>query len=220
MMSWKSTQSCTKRSGFNRHQGCTVRRKVRIRYLLLCVDNTVRSNHFDETHLHLMPPFTWFLPVSGMNMNRMNMSHQVEFILPASWNVSTQLNLQQVQERDGGRLHSFVAEHRDALLDGIAECNENEIHEFTVGGRQHSLHYWDAGGHAPNEVMLQRFISDMKSIIAEHHALFGPLEEPYHTILHLTDGGRGGLEHTNSHKPRWCLVLRFIQVMLKSTEIL
>ena len=32
------------------------RETVRIRYLLLCVDNTVRSNHFDDTHLHLMPP--------------------------------------------------------------------------------------------------------------------------------------------------------------------
>ena len=81
------------------------------------------------------------------------------------------------------------------------------------------MHYWDAGGHAPNQVMLQRFIEDMKRIIAEHHAVFGPLEEPYHTILHLTDGGRGGLEHTNSQTsmvPR----TRFIQVMLKSTEIL
>ena len=64
---------------------------VRIRYLLLCVDNTVRSNHFDETHLHLMPPFTWFLPVSGIAMHRMNMPHQVEFMLPSAWNVSTQL---------------------------------------------------------------------------------------------------------------------------------
>ena len=172
--------------------------RVRIRYLLLCVDNTVRSNHFDETHLHLMPPFTWFLPVSGIAMNRMNMPHQVEFILPSAWNVSTQLALQDVQKSDDGRLHVFIAEHRDALLDGIAECNENEIHQFTVDGRHHSLHYWDAGGHAPNQVMLQRFIEDMKRIIAEHHAVFGPLEEPYHTILHLTDGGRGGLEHTNS----------------------
>ena len=27
--------------------------KVSIRYKLLCVENTVRSNHLDETHLHL-----------------------------------------------------------------------------------------------------------------------------------------------------------------------
>ena len=171
---------------------------VRISYNLLCVDNTVRSNHFDETHLHLMPPFTWFLPTSGIDSHRMDQRHRIEFTLPPTWNVSTQLNLESTDKKDGHQVHVFSAEHRDALLDGIAECNSNEIHRFKVGNRQHALHYWDAGGHAPNEIMLQRFIQDMKNIIAEHHALFGPLNESYHTILHLTDGGRGGLEHTNS----------------------
>ena len=171
---------------------------VRISYNLLCVDNTVRSNHFDETHLHLMPPFTWFLPTSGIDSHRMDQRHRIEFTLPPTWNVSTQLNLESMDKKDGHQVHVFSAEHRDALLDGIAECNSNEIHRFKVGNRQHALHYWDAGGHAPNEIMLQRFIQDMKNIIAEHHALFGPLNESYHTILHLTDGGRGGLEHTNS----------------------
>ena len=171
---------------------------VRISYNLLCVDNTVRSNHFDETHLHLMPPFTRFLPTSGIDSHRMDQRHRIEFTLPPTWNVSTQLNLESMDKKDGHQVHVFSAEHRDALLDGIAECNSNEIHRFKVGNRQHALHYWDAGGHAPNEIMLQRFIQDMKNIIAEHHALFGPLKESYHTILHLTDGGRGGLEHTNS----------------------
>jgi len=46
--------------------------------------------------------------------------------------------------------------------------------------------------------MLERFIHDMKSIVQEHHALFGIIDEEYHTILHLTGGPRGGLEHTNS----------------------
>jgi len=171
---------------------------VRITYNLLCVDNTVRSNHFDETHLHLMPPFTWFLPTSGIDGNRMDENHRIEFLLPPTWNVSTQLNLETTKQTKSGLLHVFSAEHRDALLDGIAECNSNEIHRFKVGNRDHSLHYWDAGGHVPNDIMLQRFLNDMKNIIAEHHALFGPLSDSYHTILHLTDGARGGLEHTNS----------------------
>ncbi len=172
--------------------------KVRISYKLLCVDNTVRSNHYDETHLHLMPPFTWFLPTSGIDSSRMDLPHKVEFLLPEAWNVSTQMDQVHSQKKGSLKLHTFSVEHRDALLDGIAECNSNEIHKFVVGGRNHSLHYWDAGGNVPNEVMLNRFINDMKNIISEHHALFGPLKEPYHTILHLTDGGRGGLEHTNS----------------------
>ena len=172
--------------------------KVRICYKLLCVENTVRSNHLDGSHLHMMPPFTWFLPTSGIEASRMDSTHTVEFILPSNWNVSTQLKYQKTTSHGSSKRHSFTAEHRDALLDGIAECNANEIHRFNVGGRDHSLHYWDAGGNTPNQIMLERFIQDMKNIISEHHALFGPLDEPYHTILHLTDGGRGGLEHTNS----------------------
>ena len=171
---------------------------VRISYKLLCVENTVRSNHLDETHLHLMPPFTWFLPTSGIDPKRMNMPHRIEFLLPSAWNVSTQMQLESCEKKGTAQRHTFSAQHRDALLDGIAECNANEIHNFTVGDRKHTLHYWDAGGHVPNEIMMTRFIQDMKNIIAEHHAIFGPLSEPYSTILHLTDGGRGGLEHTNS----------------------
>ena len=172
--------------------------KVCISYKLLCVDNTVRSNHLDDTHLHLMPPFTWFLPTDGIDSKRMDMQHRIQFLLPSTWNVSTQMNLEHREKKEASQLHTFLVDHRDALLDGIAECNANRIHKFTVDGRDHSLHYWDSGGHIPNEVMLTRFLEDMKNIIAEHHALFGQLNEPYHTILHLTDGGRGGLEHTNS----------------------
>ena len=86
-------------------------------------------------------------------MNRMNLAHQVEFLLPSAWNVSTQLALQDVQKRKIVDC-TYLLQNIDALLDGIAECNENEIHQFTVDGRHHSLHYWDAGGHAPNQVML------------------------------------------------------------------
>ena len=59
--------------------------------------------------------------------------------------------------------------------DGIAECNANRIHKFTVDGRDHSLHYWDSK-YIPNEVMLARFLQDMKNIIAEHHFFFRAIE--------------------------------------------
>ena len=101
--------------------------KVCISYKLLCVDNTVRSNHFDDTHLHLMPPFTWFLPTSGIDSSRMDMVHRIEFSLPPTWNVSTQMRLENSEKKGTAQLHRFTAEHRDALLDGIAECNANKI---------------------------------------------------------------------------------------------
>ena len=171
---------------------------VTVEYQLLAVDLSVRSNHFDESHLHMMPPFTWFLPTSGIEGGRMDHQHSIQFKLPKSWTVTSQLEKIGLEENKDMNIHSYSAKDRDDLLDGIAECNSNSVIETTIDGIRHTLDIWDAGGKEPHPIMLERFIHDMKSIVQEHHALFGIIDEDYHTILHLTDGPRGGLEHTNS----------------------
>ena len=171
---------------------------VTVEYRLLAVDLSVRNNHFDESHLHMMPPFTWFLPTSGIESERMNFKHSIEFKLPKSWTVTTQLKKTDLIENNSMNIHTYSANNRDDLLDGIAECNSNSLIETTIDGIRHTLDIWDAGGKEPHPVMLERFIHDMKRIVKEHHALFGIIEEDYHTILHLTGGPRGGLEHMNS----------------------
>ncbi len=171
---------------------------VTVEYRLLAVDLSVRNNHFDESHLHMMPPFTWFLPTSGIESERMNFKHSIEFKLPKSWTVTTQLKKTELIEDNDMNIHTYSAKNRDDLLDGIAECNSNSLIETTIDGIRHTLDIWDAGGKEPHPVMLERFIHDMKRIVQEHHALFGIIEEDYHTILHLTGGPRGGLEHMNS----------------------
>ena len=171
---------------------------VTVEYRLLAVDLSVRNNHFDESHLHMMPPFTWFLPTSGIESERMNCKHSIEFKLPKSWTVTTQLKKTDLIENNSMNIHTYSANNRDDLLDGIAECNSNSLIETTIDGIRHTLDIWDAGGKEPHPVMLERFIHDMKRIVKEHHALFGIIEEDYHTILHLTGGPRGGLEHMNS----------------------
>ena len=50
-------------------------RKVVLKYRLLATDLSVRSNHLDATHLHMMPPFTWFMPTDGIEIQRMNQQH-------------------------------------------------------------------------------------------------------------------------------------------------
>lgn len=171
---------------------------VTVEYQLLAVDLSVRSNHFDESHLHMMPPFTWFLPTSGIEGGRMDHQHSIQFKLPKSWTVTSQLEKIGLEENKDMNIHSYSARDRDDLLDGIAECNSNSVIETTIDGIRHTLDIWDAGGKEPHPIMLERFIHDMKSIVQEHHALFGIIDEDYHTILHLTGGPRGGLEHTNS----------------------
>jgi len=175
-------------------------KKIRIEYNLLAAMLSVRSTHLDDSHLHLMPPFTWFLPTSGIDINRMDLRHRVSLTSPQGWTAATQLP---------GKDLEFSADGRDELLDGIIELNDNETHTWKVDGKTHHLRLWDQGGIPTPKGGVQRFIEKATLIIKEHHATFGiPDWDDYVTILHLTESNRGGLEHLRSQTsmmPRACL---------------
>jgi len=194
--------------------GITVRmkkstKKVKINYGLLANELTVRSNHLDATHLHLMPPFTWFWPERGIEPARLHQTHSVELTAPSSWTPATQLQGEKSKTNKESKLWTYLADGRDFLLDSIIEVNENPAIIYVVDGREHRLKWWDSGGHEPDKKRLASFVEDTERIIKEHHALFGvPPWPAYTTVLHLTDTGRGGLEHMNSQTsmmPRSCL---------------
>ena len=181
-----------------------------IHYTLLAKEMSVRSNHLDATHLHLMPPFTWFWPERGIDMERMQMTHHVELTAPSDWTPATQLQLHESKEHGKhAKRWVFSTTGRDMLLDSIMEVNPNPPITHDIAGRIHHFKWWDSGGHEPNAQRLQDFVKDMERIASEHHALFGVPDWPdYTTVLHLTDSGRGGLEHMNSQTsmmPRSCL---------------
>ena len=183
---------------------------VRIDYTLFAKELSVRSNHLDTTHLHLMPPFTWFWPERGIENERLGLSHRVELSAPPSWTPATQLHLESSEDTEASRKRwHFSTEGRDMMLDSIIEVNPNPIITYSISGRVHHLKWWDSGGHQPDEGRLQAFVDDTQRIAEEHHALFGVPNWPeYTTVLHLTDTGRGGLEHMNSQTsmmPRTCL---------------
>jgi predicted metalloprotease with PDZ domain len=183
--------------------------EVSISYTLLAKELSVRSNHLDTTHLHLMPPFTWFWPERGIDPERLSLLHSVELLAPDSWTPATQLTLVNQSKVEENGQWSFTALGRDFLLDSIMEVNPNKAITHDIDGRMHHFKWWDSGGHQPNADRLQAFIDDMEKIAREHHALFGVPDWPdYTTVLHLTDTGRGGLEHMNSQTsmmPRNCL---------------
>ena len=110
---------------------------------------------------------------------------------------------------DASKQWHFSTEGRDLVLDSIIEVNPNPTITHNISGRPHHLKWWDSGGHQPDSTRLQAFIDDMERIAKEHYALFGVPDWPdYTTVLHLTDTGRGGLEHMNSQTsmmPRSCL---------------
>ena len=89
------------------------------------------------------------------------------------------------------------------------ESNANPMISFDVMGTTQYLKLWDSGGMPIPKKGLDRFIEAMKLVIEEHFALFGiPDWKDYWTVLHLTESGRGGLEHLRSQTsmmPRKCL---------------
>tara|TARA_B100000900_G_C20595182_1_gene723128 strand:+ start:1609 stop:3432 length:1824 start_codon:yes stop_codon:yes gene_type:complete len=187
-----------------------------INYKILGIELSVRSTHIDNSHLHMMPPFTFLLPTSGIDQSRMDMNHRIDLYCPTEWIPATQLQLE-FDDLDANSLigktanmFSFSAPDRDRLLDGIIEVNSNKNINFKVDGRNHVLKLWDSGNFHPDQKMVDRFIEDMKKIVKEYHALFGvPDWGEYVTILQLTEKSRGGLEHLNSQTsmlPRVCLI--------------
>ena len=80
---------------------------------------------------------------------------------------------------------------------------------FEIDGCMQYLKLWDSGGLEIPKKGIERLIEAMKLVIEEHFALFGiPEWKDYWTVLHLTDSGRGGLEHLRSQTsmmPRRCL---------------
>ncbi len=189
---------------------------VMLTYQLLAVNLSVRANHLDTTHLHMMPPFTWFMPTEGIDSSRMNMEHIVELHSPKGWTPATQYTSSGSRSGKGeltsnqGTTHCFTSPNRDEFLDAIIECNPNPMDSWVVDGRTHHLKLWDSGGHEVDAGMLERFKEDMDKVVKEHHALFGiPAWDNYVTVIHLTENMRGGLEHLNSQTsmlPRQCLI--------------
>lgn len=189
---------------------------VAIHYRLLADDLSVRANHLDLSHLHMMPPFTWFLPTQGIDSERLNQSHTIEVHAPKTWVPATQYTFENNTNAKGtltgnqGKTHVFSVPNRDELLDGIIEINPNPIQSWVVDGRTHHLKLWDSGSHPVDEGMLARFKEDMDKVVKEHHALFGvPPWDNYVTVIQLTEKARGGLEHLNSQTsmlPRQCLM--------------
>ena len=174
--------------------------KLSITYRLLAAEMTCRANHLDTSHVHIMPPYTWVLPTLGIDLSRMDLSHKVTLDKPEDWQTATQLV---------GKEGEWIANGRDELLDAIMESNSNPMISFEIEGCMQYLKLWDSGGLEIPKKGVDRLIEAMKLVIEEHFALFGvPEWKDYWTVLHLTDSGRGGLEHLRSQTsmmPRKCL---------------
>ena len=160
-------------------------------------DLSVRTNHIDSTHFHMIPSATFPRVIRG-SLDPEG-PYSVEILHPDSWTITTQLEEKESSD-EGGIIRSvFNANSRDALYDGVIEANANPEILFQAGGRRFRLKLWDAGGISIDSERIKNLIDAMSNLFSEFHALFGePPWDDYAIILHLTDKARGGLEHTGS----------------------
>ena len=183
-----------------RIKGISESSEVVVTYKVLAAEMTCRANHLDSSHVHIMPPYTWMLPTRGIDEKRMHETHKVTLDKPKDWQTAIQLP---------GKEGEWFAEGRDELLDAIMESNPNPMISFEIQGCKQHLKLWDSGSLPIPKKGIDRFVEAMKLVIEEHFALFGvPEWKEYWTVLHLTQSGRGGLEHLRSQTsmmPRKCL---------------
>ena len=160
-------------------------------------DLSVRTNHIDSSHFHMIPSATFPRVIAGSNHSEG--PYIVELMHPSHWSATTQLKFVS-SNKDGDIVKSiWTANSRDALYDGIIEANANEEILFKAGGRTFRLKLWDAGGVEIESKRIDFLVKSMSDLFSEFHALFGePPWDDYAVILHLTEKARGGLEHTGS----------------------
>ena len=159
-------------------KGCC---EITVSYRIFANELTVRTNHLDNTHGYFNGAALFFF-VPGLEQQPI----QIKIVPPQSdWQVST--TLPRVDEE----ANTFIAQDFDTLVDTPVEIGKQQVWEFEVLNKPHSLAIWSKGNAKPKQI-----IADTKKVIEVEAELFGGLPyEQYLFILHLSGSGYGGLEH-------------------------
>ncbi len=163
-------------------------RSVRVTYQVYAFDLSVRTSHLDGTHGYFNP--------STICMYRCGHAHEpciVNVKTPPEWRVTTGLErIDGADERDDRA--TFRAHDYDELADSPFECGTHRLLTFDVDGIPHEIALWGRGNEDERQIL-----ADTRTIVEVTRAMFGGLPyQRYVFIVHLVDGGYGGLEHRNS----------------------
>ncbi len=151
---------------------------ARLRYRLFCNDLTVRTNHLDAIHAHLVGAATFLYPEAEAGR-----AFHVDFEgFPKGWKVASALP-------KSGRF--FRAENHDALVDSPFELGTFRLHRWRSG--QAAFEFAITGEHAGDEA---RIVEATRRVVETCGELFGGFPfERYLFLLTFSPGLRGGLEH-------------------------
>ena len=141
----------------------------------------VRTAHLDDTHGFFNGVNVFLLP-EGLASRPCRLTLQP----PPGWPVATTLPA----HPDGG----YAAEDYHHLVDCPVEMGTHQSFAFEVRGVPHQFVVWNKGN-----LDLDRLKADLPRLVETNAQVFGELPYPrYLFITHLTDTGRGGLEHRDS----------------------
>lgn len=161
----------------------TGRSRVEVRYQLFAHELAVRTNHLDDSHASINGVAAFFYIEEALSA-----PVDVIFDAPEGWRVFGGMRLV-----DADTNHYRVDDF-DMLYDTPVELGPMTPLEFDVRGIKHEVVVWGEGNFDP-EIMLR----DMKASVEAHAQMFGGLPYEHYTfIVHLSENGRGGLEHHNS----------------------
>jgi predicted metalloprotease with PDZ domain len=150
-------------------------------YRLYCNDLTVRTNHVDASHAHLVGSASFFY-LEGQQ----DRPFEVRFEgWPKDWQVATGLPARQGLHR---------AKDHDELVDSPIELGLFRLHDWTC--RETRFELAITGEHCGNE---QRIVDGTQRIVEVCGQIFGGFPfERYVFLLNFSPGARGGLEHRDS----------------------
>lgn len=152
-------------------------------------DLTVRTSHLDGTH-------AYFNGANILPFRKSELDAKCRLTLdpPAGWKVATTL-----PKQDDG---SWLADDYDHLIDCPVEMGTHESFSFDVDGVPHDVAIWGGAGTGTRPVGnydREALGRDLEKIVRSQSKLMGGLPmKRYLFLIHLTDRGRGGLEHRDS----------------------
>ena len=156
---------------------------VEVVYEVFSHELAVRTNHLDATHGSLNGVATYMY-----HDDLLDHPVEVTFELPEGWDVYGGMD---ALDEDAKR---YGVQNFDLLYDTPVELGVYEPLQFEVAGVPHEVVIWGEGNFDE-----ERLVEDMARSVRAHADLFGGLPYDHYTfILHLSDRGRGGLEHHNS----------------------
>lgn len=179
-----------------------------VRYEVYGNELTVRTNHVDATHAHVIPAAT-FMAVDGRQHEQLAITVRP----PHSWSVATGLRCTSTPDVwPGAGVATFEADNFDHLVDSPFEVGRYRTLEFSVDGKPHRIVKWGHGNEDDG-----RLVADAQRIVETQSLFWGGLPYEHYTFFLLLGGkaAGGGLEHRNSTS---LLLSRFVFQPPKSYE--